>query len=197
VHIVNSVVARNSTNGRLLGESGKVTQQNVVWYNAKNGPKVPLSGGSKWADPKFVDWAGKNYRLKADSPASGAYNFKNSGSRTPPKPAPEDEGDDEGEEEEERPKPATGGLFTGIKKDATISGSVKFQPDLKRIPDVRKVAYYLNDDLSGREYEKPFTWGGDDGFNTRSLKNGKHTLLAIYSTSKDDVEYEITFTVKN
>ena len=70
VLLQNSVIARKSS-GKLLGKYGAFSQKNVIWYDRSRMSKDSTIGeAGLWADPQFVDWTGKNFRLNPKSPAN-------------------------------------------------------------------------------------------------------------------------------
>lgn len=239
VTLLNSIVARNASSGKIFGSyGGNFSQRNVIWYNPQTKANAPLSSGGTWADPKFVNWAGKNYRLTSSSAAInkgapisgmpavdldgkkrtvgssmdlGAYEFQ--GTATTPTPTPNPVPNPQPQPKPvpnptptptpkptpvptPTPKPSTS-PFTGLAQGQTVAGTVKVQPGSSILGSIKKVAYYIDGSKSGKEYSKPFTWGGSSGFNTRSLANGQHTLTVVYTTASGDKEIELTFKVQN
>lgn len=85
----------------------------------------------------------------------------------------------------------------GMTNGQTVSGTLKVQPNLTLNPDIKKVSYYLNGTMSGREYAAPFTWGGSGGIDTTKMADGTYTLSGAYTTSSGDKSFTMTFTVKN
>lgn len=85
----------------------------------------------------------------------------------------------------------------GVTNGQTVGGIIKIQPNLSLNPDVKKVSYYLNGALSGREYAAPFTWGGSGGIDTTKMADGTYTLSGAYTTNSGDKPFTLTFTVKN
>lgn len=68
--MLNSIVARRASNGKLFKNDGVFNYDYVLWYDqGLSGPNFPLAAHDKWADPKFVDWILNNYRLSSLSPA--------------------------------------------------------------------------------------------------------------------------------
>ncbi len=70
LRLENSIVARQSSTGKLLGKYGIYTEKNVLWYRVgRSTPEFTLLSGSLWANPDFVDWANKDFRIKSTSKA--------------------------------------------------------------------------------------------------------------------------------
>ncbi len=96
--------------------------------------------------------------------------------------------------------PIPGVLGVGLNQE--VSGTVQIRPDLNTLPGVRKVAYYLNGNKSGKVYQSPFMWGGvngngSQGFDTKTLADGTYTLAMVYTDATGDHTIPITFKVNN
>jgi len=213
----NCIIARRLAYGNMFAnDGGKFTENNNLWYwQGKNSPGLSLSSPSFWADPKFINWSGKDFRLQAGSQAidkgnssfsvtvsdlAGQYRMAGrnvdmgayeSGSTPAPvtrvSPTP-------------NPNPvSTANCATaicGIASGQTVSGTILVQPNRVMNPDIHKVSYYLNGNLSSREYAAPFIWGGS-GFDTRKLADGQYTLGGSFTGENGDQSFAISFTIKN
>lgn len=218
VRLVNSIVARNVSGGQLRGEEwGSFSHNNVLWYDARRSSAgFAISSDSLFANPGFVDWANKNFRL-ADTSAAlnrgrwdsklpvydlawnaryvgdavdiGAYENQTGVAQPPPVPDPEPEPE---------PSPDPTGYFTGIQSGATVSGTifVNYNP-ASGLSGVQSIRYYINGTLVGRYYEAPFTMGGSAGFDTTKLADGTYSLGGTIKTSSGDVPFSLLFTVNN
>ena len=94
------------------------------------------------------------------------------------------------------------GDFSGVTSGATIKGVVNIGPNLTVHPGIQKVAYYLNGSKSGKVYSAPFFWGGPNGdgtngFDTRTIVDGSHTLSMAYTDGSGEHNVSITFKVNN
>lgn len=96
----------------------------------------------------------------------------------------------------------TGGGFGGISLGQVVSGTIyiTFYSD----PTVTQLMqFYIDDKFINQEREYPYSLGGDtngvvNGFDTRQLTNGQHTLKAeIHYTDGTVQLYSISFTVNN
>jgi len=85
----------------------------------------------------------------------------------------------------------------GVTSGQTVNGMISVKPNLTFHPTIRKVFYYLNGTQSGKYYAAPFTWGGTNGFDTKTLANNTYTLSGAYTDSTGDHNFSIQFTVRN
>lgn len=90
----------------------------------------------------------------------------------------------------------------GVQEGDTVSGIVEIRPNQDQLPGLRKVAYYLNGNKSGKVYQSPFLWGGisgtgTSGFDTRTISNGQYRLNMVYTDGTGDHTLSVNFTVDN
>jgi antitoxin component YwqK of YwqJK toxin-antitoxin module len=88
-------------------------------------------------------------------------------------------------------------FYYGVEEGGTVSGVVFIRPNLNKLPGIRKIHFFLNDEQVGRVYEAPFIWGGPEGFDTRILKNGEYKLSGFYTDENGDHNFSIKFNVFN
>lgn len=212
----NCIIGRKfSSGGMFSNDGGTFTDKNNLWYwQGKSGPGMSLSSTSLWADPKFVNWSGKDFHLQSGSSAvnkgsssvpltvadlGGQYRvagssvdlgaYESGSSAVPVAPVTFN------------PTPPVAGIncgkaICGIAAGQIVSGTIKVQPNMAMNPDIRKVSYYLNGNLSTREYSAPFIWGGS-GFDTTKLADGTYILGGSYTTENSEQSFSMTFIVKN
>ncbi len=89
------------------------------------------------------------------------------------------------------------GYLIGIESGAVLSGTVRVRLNPDSGLTVKKIAYYLNGAKSGKEYNAPFTWGGPDGVDTRTLPNGNYTLGGAITTDAGDMNFFYPFEISN
>jgi len=120
-----------------------------------------------------------------------------------PEPTPEPEPEPTPEPEPEpTPEPdPTGDInatLIGVSDGDVVSGVMIVEPNKDNIQHIRKTFYYIKDsNIKTREYDSPFRFGGDGGFDTNLLSNGEHRLSGTVYTADDKYSFSITFTVKN
>lgn len=90
----------------------------------------------------------------------------------------------------------------GLQPGQTVSGIIEVSPNQQQLPGIKKVAYYLDGNRSGKVYQAPFMWGGSTGdgttgFDTRTTSDGAHTLAMVYTDSSGDHTISIDFTINN
>lgn len=222
VTFINSIVYRTLSSGKLFTNIGGIftDKTNLFYWAGKTNAGFTLNSSSVWADPQFVSAndvhlkntsvainhgdnsaniaatdLDKKARMQNGQVDLGVYEFSgvvipvdDSTVANPPTPNPP------------TPNPPTTTCTTemcGVANGATVSGTVKFGPNLVRNPDVKKVAYYLNSNSHSKEYSSPFYFGGVDGFDTRTLADGEYNLAGAYTTKTGDHHFSINFIVKN
>mgnify|MGYP000700242385 CR=1 FL=1 len=89
------------------------------------------------------------------------------------------------------------GYFLGVKKGAVLNDEIFIQINPEKGLRVKKVAYYLDGSQAGREYTSPFTFGGADGYDTKTLPDGNHTLSGSITTYTGELKFSYTFKVDN
>lgn len=183
----NSIVSRTNNTGALFKNSGGYfSSQNVMWHNtASSKPSGLLGALDIWANPLFVDREAHNYRT--DSPLGYQY-------ATGENPPSEPGGEDPPAEDPEDPAAEEG--LTGLVEGQTVQGTINIQPE--NIAGVKSVTYFIDGQKMTSTGKSPFAYGGSSGLDTRKLKNGAHTLVAIiYNADGEQQAITINFTVQN
>ncbi len=139
LYMENSIVARKCDCGRLLGQYGNYSDNNVLWFKQNAGPEFAIDANNFWADPGFMDWDNKNFKLSANSAAVdkgranaalpghdlenenriegnavdlGAYEYRSASPAPTPAPAP-------------APSPSSGGDTLTERSGASYDSSLK------------------------------------------------------------------------
>ena len=152
-------------------QSGKYYEAPFTLGGAAGFDTKTLANGNYTLAMSYTDGTGEH---------TSTVTFSVNNSATPPEP------------------PAPGNNdFTGISEGAVVQGIVNAGPNLTTHPGIRKISYYLNGTQSGKYYAAPFTWGGVNGYDSKTLVNGDYALSMTYTDNTGDHTVTVNFKVSN
>lgn len=103
-----------------------------------------------------------------------------------PVPAPEPE-----------PEPVEEDILWGVAEGQTLSGMMFMQINPEKLLGVKSVAYFIDGKKVANTAKAPFILVSTKGYDTKKLKDGQHTLVAVYQTTKGEKVDTLNFQTKN
>ncbi len=87
--------------------------------------------------------------------------------------------------------------LNGIAADGAVSGNIFVSPDAATFGPIQRAEYFVDGVSKGISTVAPFTWGGTQGFDTKTLSNGAHVLRAVIIDNAGPHEISFNFSVNN
>ncbi len=85
----------------------------------------------------------------------------------------------------------------GIAADGVVSGNILVSPDPVTFGTIQKAEYFVDGVSKGISTVSPFTWNGAQGFDTKTITNGAHTLRSVITDNNGVHEISLNFSVSN
>ncbi len=161
-----------------------------------------------------------NARISGEQADLGAYEFQTTMSGTPlpdfgsggTQPAPDPEPVPEPAPEptpapvpapapEPAPEPSPmpeDGMLWGVADGQLVSGSIFVQVNPGELANVKSVSYFIDGKKISSTAKAPFPMGSTKGYDTKKLKDGNHTIVAVYRTADGQEKTAVlTLQIKN